>query len=249
MVSTDIKLLRKTLEVSTLLFKHCFVVTKASSKEMESSKVYLVCVVSFLFVSFVMGGRFINNEIKSFVSIGPNSTKFLDPISTSVVSIVDPTKYLYPTSLVSTVFNDISFQGDIKRLVPTGPNSAQSPDPPIKRLVPTGPNLVESPNPTPIKRLVPTGPNPTKFLDPISTSVVSIVDPTKSLDPRSLVSIVSNGVSFQGDIKRLVPTGPNSAQSPDPPIKRLVPTGPNSAESPDPTPFVSGLISRQVDIN
>ena len=82
------------------------------------------------------------------------------------------------------------------------------------------------------------------------TGTVSIVDPTKSLDPRSLVSIVSNGVSFQGDIKRLVPTGPNSAQSPDPPpIKRLVPTGSNSAESPDPTPFVSGLISRQVDIN
>ncbi|KAL9321923.1 hypothetical protein ACSQ67_009976 [Phaseolus vulgaris] len=113
-----------------------------------------------------MGGRFINNEIKSFVSIGPNSTKFLDPISTSVVSIVDPTKYLYPTSLVSTVFNDISFQGDIKRLVPTSPNSAQSPDPPIKRLVPTSPNPAESPDPTPIKRLVPTGPNSAQSPDP-----------------------------------------------------------------------------------
>jgi hypothetical protein len=132
---------------------------------MEISKIYLVVVVTILFLSHVRSDRLTSYNIKRLVPSGPNSAQSPDPVPVVAKS------------------NDYNFIHVIKRQVPTGPNPAQSPDPPVKA--------------RPIKRQVPTGPNP-----------------AQSPDPPVMARPVD--YNFIREIKRQVPTGPNPAQSPDP---------------------------------
>ncbi|KAK1405246.1 hypothetical protein POM88_004851 [Heracleum sosnowskyi] len=140
-----------------------------------------------------------------------------------------------------TLFEDLGFKlhmhngglvraGEVKRLVPSGPNQETSPESP-GRVVGVGE----------VKRLVPSGPNP-------ETSPES---PDRFI-PRAQTVHYGGGVGV-GEVKRLVPSGPNPETSPESPdrftpraqtvhyggvgkVKRLVPSGPNpetSPESPD----------------
>ncbi|KAI9116589.1 hypothetical protein K1719_012756 [Acacia pycnantha] len=113
---------------------------------MTNSKVHLLFVMSFLFVSLVVSDRFMlpnHYEIKRLVPSGPNPEHSPDP-----------------PSLTTFTGHDSNINHNIKRLVPSGPNSERSPDPPsltiprydsklnynLKRLVPSGPNSERSPD-------------------------------------------------------------------------------------------------------
>lgn len=74
---------------------------------MEFSKVYLVGVVSFLFLPLVVSDSSIRYEIKRLIPRGPNPAQSPDPI---------------PSSSHSFVSDDIGFQHEVKRCVPTRPN-------------------------------------------------------------------------------------------------------------------------------
>ncbi|KAK7271357.1 hypothetical protein RJT34_27179 [Clitoria ternatea] len=120
---------------------------------MEIFKVYLVSVVSFLFLSLVASDRVTTYSIKTSFPSNPN----LEVSTHSVDSFVDGSS--------SSFYN-------IDRVVPSGPNEQQSPDPippppfmdqsskvlnfnrNINRLVPSSPNQQESPDPVhPIDQL------------------------------------------------------------------------------------------------
>ncbi|KEH42155.1 transmembrane protein, putative [Medicago truncatula] len=105
-------------------------------------KVYLVVVMSLLFISLVVADRVTSYNIKRKVPTGPNPQLSPDPV---------------PVMAMTTNYN---FIHEIKRKVPTGLNPTQSPDPVpaversndcnfnhvIKRKVLTGPNPAQSPD-------------------------------------------------------------------------------------------------------
>jgi len=162
-----------------LIFIHDFVTLKLKTNlrsEMEISKVCLVGVISFLFISTAIGDSLTQNygfnyDIKRLVPSGPSPVQFppiekpptsnrrggprRTPLSKGHDPITTPNSPFKPSTIDKPTTKNYEFNYDINRLVPSGPSSI--PLPPFEKLS------------TPIRRGGPRRTPLSKGKDPITT--------------------------------------------------------------------------------
>jgi hypothetical protein len=175
------------INLRSLIFIHDFVILKLKLSEMEISKVCLVGVISFLFISTAIGDSLRNYEIK----VGRRSLRGGSRRTPLTNSPPDPA--LGPSTLDKPLTQNYRFNYDIKRLVPSGPSVIQFPP-------------IQTP-PTTTRRGGSRRTPLSKGRDPITT-------PNSPFKPSTLDKPTTQNYGINYDIKRLVPSGPSSIPFP-----------------------------------